>query len=112
MADREMRKVNRFALTQLPWVCAHRLESTGEVILIVRGEDGYIPAKGLVSNADDFNRLLGIDAFQAEAMQTGSMFGWETGGCDPNVYREKGLVPIAGSFTQLQKKGDGATSEP
>ena len=103
MSDREMRTVNRFALTKLPWVCAHRNRMTGETILIVRGEDGYIPATDLIKNADTFNHRLGIDAFQATAMESGSMFGWDVPGCDPDGYREEGLRPITGSYTELEK---------
>jgi len=100
---RELKQVNRHALTKLPWVCAHRLPASGEVILIIRGEDGYIPAGGHVFNADRFNQVLGINAYQAEAMQTGSMFGWGTPGCDPDSYREKGLTIVPGSFTELER---------
>jgi len=112
MSDREMRTVNRFALTKLPWVCAHRNRMTGETILIVRGEDGYIPATDLIKNADTFNHRLGIDAFQATAMESGSMFGWDVPGCDPDKYRVEGLLPVTGSYTELEKPTESEPVEP
>ncbi len=107
--NRTLRKVNRSALTKLPWVCAHRLPTTGETILILRGEDGYIPTTGQVIDPDRFNQVLGINAYQAEAMQAGSIYGWGVPGCDPDGYREEGLTPVLGSFTQLERveKSDG-----
>lgn len=103
---RELRKVNRPAITKLPWICAHRNAVDGKTMIIIRGEDGYIPADDLVINPDKFNMVLGVDAFQAEGMLAGSMFGWGVPGCDPDSYRQEGLVPITGSYTQLEKRDD------
>lgn len=100
---RELRKVNRMALTKLPWMCAHRSAVDGKTIVIIRGEDGYIPADDMISDPDKFNMRMGVDAYQAEAMSAGSMFGWHVEGCDPDGYKEK-LEPVTGSYTELQKR--------
>lgn len=89
------------AFSKLPEVSAARLPSTGEAILIHRGESGYYPTPNL--DPDEYNRSAGVDAYQAEAMVAGSMWGWENKGADPDTYKAKGLVPVPGrAFTELQ----------
>ncbi len=103
---RQVKPMNRFAITQLPWICAFRDRSTGKPTLIIRGAGGFIPAVGVIVDPDKFNHRLGIDAYQATAMEAGSMFGWGGPGCDPNEYRKDGLRPITGSYTNLEKVPD------
>lgn len=97
---------------QLPDVCYTILESTGQLIHIIKGKEGYgIPAWNTDSAeenrklADLFNEQLGITPAQKQAMEVGSMFGWNTPGADPRTYEKM----------SLQKKIDGAearTSAP
>lgn len=67
----------------LPEVCASRLPSTGEVILIVRGSSGYYLA-ARDCDPDAFNELWGVTPAQVQAMEAGSMFGWDTPGANPD----------------------------
>jgi len=41
--------------------------------------------------AEDLNKDLGVTPAQQQAMETGSMFGWEVPGADPDNYNEEGL---------------------
>ena len=68
----------------LPPVSAHRLPSTGETIIINRGESGYIPMPD--EDMQEFNKDRGVTPAQAEAMFVGSMFGWDNTGADPRTY--------------------------
>ena len=84
--------------SSLPDLCYSALESTGEVILIVKGEEGY--RKTDFSNsgyeksreiADRSNKKLGVTKAQETAMSAGSMFGWDTKAADPASYNEQGV---------------------
>lgn len=61
----------------LPPFCYARLPSTGETIVIVRGEAGYHPTTA-GSEVEDLNAALSQPPTpeQVEAMLAGSMFGW------------------------------------
>lgn len=83
----------------LPEKCCSYLESTGEIILITKGERGYVPQGILDQNrpprevVDEINATIGVNRAQEAAMVIGSMFGWGVPGADPKNYNEKG-VPI------------------
>lgn len=70
-------------LSKLPPVCASRLPGTGEVILIERGSSGYYHGQGGL-DPDEFNEAIGATPAQVQAMEVGSMFGWELPGADPD----------------------------
>lgn len=82
----------------LPESCYSYLRTTGEVIIIARGEPGYYPTD-FSSDDKEFNKQLveeynakcGITKAQVAAMEAGSMFGWDVPGADPNNYDENGL---------------------
>jgi hypothetical protein len=72
----------------LPPLCAAVQPSTGEMILIKRGVEGYFPAPvelGSIS-IDAFNQHLGVTPVQVAAMLAGSMFGWDCPAADPSTY--------------------------
>lgn len=76
-------------LKKLPPKAYALLPSSGELILIVRGESGYntlsvMGQKGAKGGADELNRALGVTPAQAKAMFNGSMFGWGTKAADPD----------------------------
>ena len=73
-------------LQKLPPLCYATLPSTGEVILIRRGESGYYPVTSHLTPTQ-LNTCLGTKptATQVEAMLAGSMFGWEVPGADPDI---------------------------
>lgn len=81
----------------LPEVCYSTLPSTGELIIINRGESGYKqtgPQMGSTEGgqllADKLNRKLGVTKAQEAAMLAGSMFGWGTPAADPSCYDKNG----------------------
>ena len=83
----------------LPEKCYSILETTGEMIVITKGEAGYIQAGENEKNiprreaVDEANQTMGVTKQQEAAMVAGSMFGWDTPAADPKNYNEYG-VPI------------------
>lgn len=83
----------------LPENCFSTLPSTGELILIKRGEDGYFHSESTTEDkeynrefANDRNRNLGVSKAQEVAMLAGSMYGWEVPAADPKAYDENGIL--------------------
>ena len=98
---------NRYLLPELmgqhdiPKGCCSLMPSSGEIILIRRGEQGYTPIS-YQNDCPEHNRLFvdaknteyGITRAQEEAMLAGSMFGWDVPGAKPWRYdMNGGLVP-------------------
>jgi hypothetical protein len=75
----------------LPEFCYGTLLSTGETIIIKRGESGYYKSTRQF-DADTLNSELGITKAQKEAMMAGSLFGWDIPASDPNLYDENGKI--------------------
>ena len=80
----------------LPELCYSVHESTGELIVIRRGECGYYPTdynapdkERNVELADRLNEKLGVDMWQRQAMEVGSICGWSVPGADPAKYQEQ-----------------------
>lgn len=82
--------------SSLPEKCFAALKSTGETIIIDRGEKGYTPTgqrpEGVSGQegADALNEQIGVTKAQAAAMLAGSMFGWACPGADPANYDAQG----------------------
>jgi hypothetical protein len=75
----------------LPEKSFYKLPTTGETILIKRGEKGYFPQEDLVSrDPDELNELFDVTKAQAEAMFAGSMHGWHVPAANPEMYDENG----------------------
>jgi len=77
----------------IPEMCFSTLPGTGELICIKRGESGYYPSdwntpdkERNIEIADDANESLGVTPAQRQAMEVGSMFGWDVPGADPRNY--------------------------
>ena len=87
----------------LPELCYSVHESTGELIVIKRGECGYhatdysTPDKERnVELADHLNDKLGVDMWQRQAMEVGSICGWDVPGADPAKYLEPDTQQMGG----------------
>lgn len=90
--------------SSLPEHCYHTLASTGELIIIQKGESGYYPTdidagskEANKSLAEEQNMLGGVTKAQAAAMAAGSMFGWETPAANPANYDKNGR-PMPGKI--------------
>jgi hypothetical protein len=70
-------------LEKLPVECGSRDLKTDAPILIRRGVMGFWPMPPRF-DPDRFNEEHGISPAQVEAMQIGSMFGWDCPGADPD----------------------------
>lgn len=96
---------------QLPESCYSFLQTTGEIIIIKRGESGYYrtaiaptdknEAQGIV---DEYNSRLGVTKAQEKAMTVGSMFGWDVPGADPRNYDELGALKQVDHQTPLNEQ--------
>ena len=89
----------------LPELCFSTLASTGQLICIKRGETGYYPSdwdtgdkEQNVGKADWLNAKLGVTPIQRQAMEVGSMAGWDVPGADPAKYEED-YQPQMGGMT-------------
>lgn len=87
--------------SSLPDHCFSVMETTGELIILDKGEKGYRPAgtKGEHmtprESADAANDTLGVTKAQEAAMLAGSMFGFDVPDADPKNYDENGIpIPI------------------
>lgn len=85
----------------LPEYCYSILGLTGELIILKKGESGYYRTDYSTNNKlenlklkDSYNDILGVDYVQEQCMKTGSMFGWDVPGADPNNYDENGIFNI------------------
>ena len=86
--------------SNLPDRCYSILASTGDIVIIAKGEKGYYHIE-VTENTPEENRRfvdrqnakLGITRGQEEAMKAGSMFGWSTPAADPKNYDDNG-TPI------------------
>ena len=77
-------------IDKLPDFCFAKLPSTGEAIVIDRGDEGqYTKLKGNY-DVDEENKKLGVTIPQREAMLAGSMFGWHVPGANPDNYDSEG----------------------
>ncbi len=85
--------------SSLPERCYNVLPSDGRLIIITKGESGYTDVNDSNNSseknkelADGHNAEMGVTKAQAEAMLSGSMFGWNTPAADPKNYNEQGTL--------------------
>ncbi|MEI3579082.1 MAG: hypothetical protein V8Q30_03335 [Acutalibacteraceae bacterium] len=76
-------------------VLLHLSSLPADLICIRRGETGYYPSdwdtgdkEQNVELADQLNEQLGVSPIQRQAMEVGSMCGWDVPGADPAKYEE------------------------
>lgn len=81
----------------LPDFCFAVMPSTQEVLIVRRGEKGYYPYFNGVykgkAKANELNFSIGVNPAQAEAMRSGSIFGFHCPGADPAGYEEHSGQP-------------------
>lgn len=83
--------------SSLPEQCYIYLPTTNEIGIVKKGESGYYRTD-LVNGepdamrelAESMNKKLGVAKSQAEAMKSGSMFGWKVPAADPKNYDDNG----------------------
>lgn len=78
---------------ELPDFCFSTIPSTGQLIILKKGERGYYASEWDTGNREEnqkiaqaHNRRRGISNIQEAAMSAGSMFGWSLPGADPQWY--------------------------
>lgn len=78
---------------ELPDFCLSTLPSSGQLIILRKGERGYYASEWDTGKreenqniAREHNRRRGISDIQEAAMSAGSMFGWNLPGADPQWY--------------------------
>ena len=88
----------------LPELCFSTLKSTGALICIKRGERGYYKSDWNTDSREknqelaDYNNVrLGVTEAQRQAMECGSMHGWNIPGADPKLYEQES--PQMGEMT-------------
>lgn len=86
-------------IAKLPEFCYSVDNRNGNLIKICAGVMGFYPQhhfgyirmlckyKSTKEVADDLNKELGVTPIQREAMEIGSMFGWEVPGADVDSYK-------------------------
>ena len=86
----------------LPEQCFSTLATTGQLICIKRGESGYSPSEWdtgdrerNVELVDELNEKLGVTPSQRQAMEIGSLAGWDAPGADPKAY-EPDVLQLGG----------------
>lgn len=84
---------------ELPELCFSVLPSDGALICLKRGESGYFLSDWSTDSreknqelADYNNERLGVTKAQRQAMECGSMHGWEVPGADPTQYEREGEI--------------------
>jgi hypothetical protein len=69
-------------LKKLPSMCA-ATDPQGAPVLLKRGVAGYWPLRPGF-DVDGFNQRHGVTSRQVQAMEIGSIFGWDAPGADPD----------------------------
>ena len=72
----------------LPDYCfAEDMVNPGEIIIIRYGESGYHKTE-YKGNAMEYNEKIGVTWAQMQGMITGSMFGWDVPGANPEFHEK------------------------
>ena len=79
---------------ELPQLCYSTLPSSGAIIIIKKGEQGYHETDfdPKFTTSELLNEKLKVNKQQEEAMLTGSLFGWNVPLANPNNYYPDGTA--------------------
>ena len=82
------------------------LAGTDHVILIKRGERGYWPVDNMsLERADQRNAEMGVTPTVRQAMQTGSLWGWDSPWArDLSRYKDVPLPEMAQALKELAQE--------
>jgi hypothetical protein len=75
------------ALAKLPERCISREPTTGRLVMLQRGRQGFQYISGERS-PEVYNRALGLSYEQVEAMEYGALFGFDAELADPDCVRQ------------------------
>lgn len=84
------------AVAKLPERCVTREPTTGRLVVVHRGRQGYQYISGERA-PQDYNRALGLSYEQVEAMEYGALFGFDAELADPDrvrLLREEMGLPV------------------
>lgn len=85
-------------LLKLPRYAAVINPDTNLGVIVAAGRTGYYGTSGMsIEAVAEFNEKRGVTRAQRAAMFTGSMFGWECAGADPDNYDEAGMFDLRSS---------------
>ena len=96
-------KLSQTFLTQtfpgLPSLCGSRLNTDNSPIVIKRGEKGYYRWEALGhlgenTTPEELNERFGVTPAQRQAMEIGSLVGWDVPGANPANYDETGTIRL------------------
>lgn len=93
----------------LPYQCYSVLPSSGELIMLRRGQQGYFPVVASMPScsnrerADRLNREVGITKAQEAAMVAGSLFGFDAPAARPENYDMAGKPILKRKSTEKER---------
>ncbi|AFU88203.1 hypothetical protein CcrColossus_gp333 [Caulobacter phage CcrColossus] len=85
-------------IAALPELAYAVMPSSGDTVIIKRGEMGYHdPGYGPQGEAvvKNLNDRMGVTPAQAAAMFNGSLFGWHTPAANPDAYDDSGQFKVS-----------------
>lgn len=77
----------------LPDLCFAINDVSNKVVILKKGVSTYFEYDNTRQlTCDELNESIGVSKAQAAAMKTGSMFGWDVPGANPENYDTNGIL--------------------
>lgn len=77
----------------LPDLCFAINDVSNKVVIFKKGVSSYFEYDNTRQlTCDELNESIGVSKAQAAAMKTGSMFGWDVPGANPESYDTNGIL--------------------
>lgn len=109
MKEGHKKKESLASLSVLPPICYIILPSTGETVMMKRGESG-LHSPLYDDSPEELNAMIGVTPQQAAAMEYGAMRGWDSPFADPEVYDGRGRLKPEVVQALMQEAGVGRPS--